>query len=365
MAQTLRLTLLILRAYLRDRSALFFSFFVPFLLMVIFGFLNFGSLGRVDIGIVDDARNTDSERFISTLGQVGTLRIVRVDRDAMLRALRRSDLDLALVIPPDFAISSGPGARPSPPTIELYENEAAPQESGVGRAIVGDVIDRISFAAAGGAPVVNVSRQEVSGVRLRYVDFLVPGILGLNLMQLNVFSVAFALVSQRQRGVLRRIFATPLDPRRFVAAHGLMRLLLSAVQVAILLAVAFLLFQVRVVGSLGELFVVSLLGAVPFLMQGFAIAGWAKTENQVPPIANLITLPQFFLSGVFFPKEAAPEIVRPITELLPLTFVNDALREISTQGATLWDVRAEVAGLVVWSVVSFAIAVRLLRFEQT
>ncbi|MBI2773105.1 MAG: ABC transporter permease [Chloroflexi bacterium] len=350
---------MLLRAYVRDRSALFFTFFLPFLFMIIFGFLNFGSLGRVDVGIVDEAGNPDSERFVQSLAQIPSLRIERVARDAMARKLQRSELDLAIVIPADFRI------RPlaAPAAIQLYENQATTQEVAVGRAIIGDVIDRISFAAAGSAPVITVSRQEVSGVRLRYVDFLVPGILGLNVMQLNIFSIAFALVAQKQRGVLRRIFATPLDPRRFVAAHGLMRLILSMVQVGILLVVAFLLFQVQVVGNIFALFAVALIGAVPFLMQGFALAGWAETENQVPPVANLLTLPQFFLSGVFFSKEAAPALIRPISDLLPLTLLNDALREISTQGATLWDVRSQLLGLVVWAVVSFAVAVRLLRFE--
>ncbi|MEK7285045.1 MAG: ABC transporter permease, partial [Chloroflexota bacterium] len=208
-------------------------------------------------------------------------------------------------------------------------------------------------------------REAISGVRLRYVDFLVPGILGLNVMQIGVFSVAFGLVIQKQRGVLRRLMATPLDPKRFLAAHTLMRLVLAAAQVAILLLVAFLLFRVVIVGSLLDLFAVALIGAVPFLMQGFALAGWAKTDNQAAPLANLITLPQFFLSGVFFPKEAAPEAIRPLTNLLPLTLFNDALREISTQGSSFWDVRMQVAGLVVWTAIGFILAVRLLRFEST
>ena len=362
MRQTLRFTGMLLRAYVRDRSAMFFSFFLPFLLMVIFGFLNFGAIGGVDLGVVDDARNADAERFVTALRQIPSLRVQAVDRETALRKLRRSELAIAIVVPADFRIAPARPGAPVP-TLQVYENEAAPQQVAIGRSIIGDVIDRFSFAAAGAAPVAAVSREVVSGVRLRYVDFLVPGILGLTVMQLNIFSVAFALVAQKQRGVLRRFFATPLEPRRFVAAHGLMRLLLSLVQVAILLLVAFALFRVQVVGSVLDVFIVALIGAVPFLMQGFALAGWAGTENQVPPIANLITLPQFFLSGVFFSKDAAPQVIRPVTDLLPLSLLNDALREISTQGASIWDERMPVLGLVAWAVVSFAVAVRLLRFE--
>lgn len=362
MGQTLRFTAMLVRAYVRDRTALFFTFFLPFLLMVIFGFLNFGGFTRVDLGVVDRAANADSERFVAILREVPTLRVRALDEAGAMRSLRRSELDLALVLPADFRITPA-RAGSAVPTVPVFENLAAPQEAAVGRAVIAEVIDRVSFAAAGAVPSVQIARQEVSGVRLRYVDFLVPGILGLNVMQLNIFSVAFALVAQKQRGVLRRIFATPLDPRRFVAAHGLMRLILSTAQVLILLVVAFALFQVRVVGNLADLVVVSILGALPFLMQGFALAGWGQTENQVPPVANLITLPQFFLSGVFFPKEAAPDAIEPITAYLPLTLLNDALREISAQGATLWDVRLQVAGLIVWTVIGFALAVRFLRFE--
>lgn len=361
MRQTLRFTGSLLRAYVRDRSALFFTFFMPFLFMLIFGSLNFGALGRIDVGYVDEAGGPDAQRIVGALQQVSALRLVRIDdRSALDRRLQRSELDMGLVLPSGFRIA--PGSAPA--TLELYANQAAPQESAVGRSIVMDVVGRVSLAASGSAPAVTVAERQVAGVRLRYVDFLVPGILGMNVMQLNIFSVAFALVIQRQRGVIRRIFATPLSPARYLAAHSLLRLALSIAQVGILLTLAFLLFEVRVVGSLADLLVVAIAGAVAFLMQGFAIAGWARTENQVPPVANLITLPQFFLSGVFFPKETAPDLIEPITGFLPLTLFNDALREISAQGASLWDVRAQLLGLVVWGVLGFLLAVRLLKLRE-
>src|SRR5947207_6225465 len=159
-------------------------------------------------------------------------------------------------------------------------------------------------------------------------------------MQLAVFSVAFALVADKQRGVLRRIMATPVRITNLLTAHVLTRLVIATGQVAVLLLVALLLFTVTIVGGLVPLVAVALLGSVLFLTIGFALAGWAETENQVPAIAQLITLPQFFFSGVFFSKEAAPALIRPITNVLPLSFLNDALREIAVQGATLWDVPA-------------------------
>jgi ABC-2 type transport system permease protein len=361
--QTLRLTSLLLRAYARDRIALFFSLVVPLMLMVIFGYLNLGDFGRVSVAIDDRAKNTASMQFVGALRDIETLQISERRTEEALTRLRRTELDMLIVIPADFTIAA---TRPgqSVPQLTVYGDDARPQQVAVGRQIVREVINRLSFAVTGTAPVVGVRDETVQGVRLRYVDFLVPGILGVNIMQLAIFSVAFALVTDKTRGVLRRIMATPVRVPSLLTAHVLTRLVIAAGQVAVLLLVALILFNVTIVGGLGPLIVVALLGTILFLTIGFALAGWAQSENQVPAIAQLITLPQFFFSGVFFSKNAAPEAIRPITNLLPLTFLNDALREISVQGATLWDVRTQILGLLVWALLGFVLAVRLFRFEK-
>ncbi len=362
MRQILAYAAMLLRAYARDVPALFFSLIVPLLIMVIFGLLNLGAFGHVNLAVVDEARNADSARFVETLSAVPTLRVERADRDEAIRRVARSEIDMAVVVPSDFRVApAARGARV--PTVTVYENVERPQQVSVGKAILAQIVDGISFAVAGTGPIVELREEPVSAHRLRYVDFLVPGILGMNVMQLAVFSVAFGLVADRKNGVLRRIMATPMPPHRFLAAHVLMRLVLAVLQVLVLVGVARLAFGVQFVGSLVDVLALTTLGAVLFLTVGFAVAGWARTENQVPPVANLITLPQFFLSGVFFPRDAVPEAIRGVTGLLPLTFLNDAVREVSTQGATLWDVRGDVAGLVVWSIVGFLLAARLFRFE--
>src|SRR5437764_7340494 len=356
MRQTLRLFGLLLRAYLRDRTALFFSLIVPLMLMVIFGYLNLGEFGRVSLAIDDQAKNSASDQLTTILKGIDTLDVTESSTDAALTKLRRTELDMLVVIPADFAIAP---ARPGQtvPQVTVYGDDARPQQVAVGRQIVAQVIDRLSFAVTQTAPVIGVKDETVQGVRLRYVDFLVPGILGVNIMQLAIFSVAFALVADKQRGVLRRIMATPVRVPNLLAAHVLTRLVIATGQVAVLLLVALVLFNVTIVGGLAPLLVIALLGSVLFLTIGFALAGWATSENQVPAIAQLITLPQFFFSGVFFSKEAAPAVIRPITNLLPLTFLNDALREISVQGATLWDVRTQLLGLVGWTAIGLVLAV--------
>lgn len=362
MGQVLGYTVMLLRAYARDRTALFFGFLFPLLFMVLFGVLNFGGSVSVDLAVVDEAKSPESASFIATLEKIETLKVTKGEREAEIAKLTAGDRDLVLVIPSDFRIAP---ARPgtSVPTLTLFENSAEPEAGAIGRAILNSVVNQLSFAVTQTAPVVSLKREEVTGRNLKYVDFLTPGILGMTIMQLGISSVAFAFVAERQRGVIRRIMATPIPRRNYIAAHVLQRLILAVVQVLILLAVAVFAFNVTVVGGLGSLLLVAVLGAVVFLCLGFAVTGLLATENQAAVATQIVTLPQLFLSGVFFSRDAVPAFLKPVADYLPLTFLNDALRGIATTGATLADVGGELIGLGVWAVVSFILAYRLFRLD--
>ncbi len=362
MSQILGYTLMLTRAYTRDRTALFFGFFFPLIFMILFGVLNLGSFGHVNIGIVDEASNPDSERFVATLGRMETLRISRGARAAELERLEAGDRDLVVVLPSDFRIAPARPGQPVP-ALTVYANTGRPEQAGVGMAVIAQSVDQLSFAVTQTAPVLAVRQEQIAGRNLRYVDFLTPGILGMTIMQLGISGVAFAFVVDRQRGVIRRIMATPIRRRNYLAAHVLQRLALAVLQVLILLGVAILMFHVNVVGNLGALLLVTILGAALFISLGFAVTGVVATENAVPPVTQLVTLPQMFLSGVFFPRDAAPEFLRPIANVLPLTYLNDALRDISTAGASLGGVAPQLAGLAVWTVISFVLAFRFFRLD--
>ena len=205
MRQTVRLFGLLLRGY--------FSLVVPLMLMVIFGYLNLGDFGRVSVAIDDQAKNQSSKQLIDILKGINTLVVTEQTTDDALNHLKRTELDMLVVIPSDFVIAPARPAQAVPQLI-VYGDDARPQQVAVGRQIIAQVIDRLSFAVTQTAPVIAVKDETVQGVRLRYVDFLVPGILGVNIMQLAIFSVAFALVADKQRGVLRRIMATPVRVAR-------------------------------------------------------------------------------------------------------------------------------------------------------
>jgi ABC-2 type transport system permease protein len=140
-------------------------------------------------------------------------------------------------------------------------------------------------------------------------------------------------------------------------------MIIGVLQVGLLIGLSVVIFKVQIVGSMLNIFILAFLGVLVFLAFGFAIAGWAKDENQAAPVANLISFPMLFLSGTFIPRETLPEWLQKITGFLPLTYLADAMRQVSTQGADLWQVRGDILGLVVWGVVVFIIAIRVFKWE--
>lgn len=362
MGQVMAYTAKLLRAYVRDRTALFFGFFFPLIFMLLFGVLNLGSTTRVSLAVADEADNADSRRFVQALSAIETLRLSAGARAELAAKLEAGERDMVLVIPADFRLAPA-RAGASVPRVALLTSSARPEQAAIGSAILTQVIDQISFAITQTAPLIAIERREVSGRDLRYVDFLTPGILGMTIMQSGIASVAFPFVVQRQRGVIRRIMATPIPRRSFMAAHVLERLVTLVAQVLILLGVAILAFQFAVVGSLAGLLAIAILGALVFLCLGFAVTGVVATENAVPAVMQIVTLPQMFLSGVFFSREAVPVFLRPIADYLPLTFLNDALRSVSTQGASIDRIAPQLLGLAVWTLVSFVLAFRFFRLE--
>ena len=362
MGQILRYTAMLLRSYTRDRTALFFGFFFPLIFMALFGILNLGAIGNVNLAIDDEARNADSARFVSTLTGISTFKVTSGTRGELDKKLSDGNVDLVLVIPSDFRVAPA-RAGTATPTLTLLTSSARGEQGEIGAAIITQVVDQLSFAVTQTSPIVTTKREEVAGRNLRYVDFLTPGIIGMTIMQLGIASVAFAFVVDRQRGVIRRILATPISRRNFLAAQVLERLILAVIQVLILLGVAVLLFKVTVVGSMLVLIAVTILGAAVFLCIGFAVTGLVATENAAPPVTQLVTLPQMFLSGVFFSREAVPAFLKPVADVLPLTYLNDALRSVAVNGAGLADILPQLAGLAVWIVVSFVLAFRLFRLD--
>ena len=355
---TLVLTIASLKMWFRDKQALFWSMLLPLIFMVIFGLMNFGSLGRVDLGIVNLANSPASQGMLEALKSIEALDITYLaDRQTALAALEEGEWDLVLVVPPGF------GASIEPLDLEVLFNEGRPQESQVGLAVLGQVLDELTFRMSDASRLFVIDATPVGGRNVRYIDFLLPGIVAMSIMQMGLFSVAFAFVQLKRQGILRRLLATPVRPASFLFAQVVTRLAVSILQTAVLLTVAVVFFNVHVAGSLLAIFLLALIGGAVFISLGFAISGWASTEEVAAPLANVIALPMIFLSGVFFPRQAMPEVLQTVTEYLPLTYLANSLRSVAIDGATLWSQWVGIAGLAAWLLVTYVLAIKLFRWE--
>jgi ABC-2 type transport system permease protein len=362
-----------LKAYYRNRSAMFFSLLVPLMIMVIFGLLNLGGGSTSEtVGIVDKARNPSSEQIVQSLKKVSVLKLDFGSESSELNALKKGDRAAVVVLPPDLGslitcpAGSPPSCRPRPKpvTIPVYGNKTKPQDAQISRAIVTQFFDSASFAALGQhGGIYQAAAQDLPGQNTTYTDFLVPGIIALSIMQTGIFSVAFAFVQQKQTGVLRRLMATPMRVSEFLAAQVSTRLIMAAVQVVILVAVAVVAFHFRLAGNVIELLMACILGSAIFIAVGFAISGYASDEQAVPAIANIIVLPMMFLSGIFFPRDSMPGWLHRISDFLPLTYVTDAIRSVSVNGSHLWNLGPDVIGIAVWLMITVVLAIRLFRWE--
>lgn len=198
---------------------------------------------------------------------------------------------------------------------------------------------------------------------MSYVDFVVPGLITMSLLQMTIFSIAFVVAQQREKGVLKRLFATPMRPWDFMIAQVLTRLIIGLIQVMLLIAVAILALNYHMNGSFLAVIAVAILGILVFLSLGFIISGIAKTVETVPAIANMILFPMIFFGNIFFPLDNLPKWLKPVAEVLPIKYLADALRNIMTLGKSIFDVKGDILGLAVWLIIFLVIATRVFTFS--
>lgn len=196
----------------------------------------------------------------------------------------------------------------------------------------------------------------------RYIDFLIPGLLGMSLLSSSLWALSSPLVTMRGGKLLKRLAATPMRRSHFFVAFLTGRLLFALAEVLFFCAFARWLFNVPMFGSYAAFIVVGLLGALAFASLGLLVAIRARTEESVGGLINLVSMPMLFLSGVFFSSENFPGWLQPFIHVLPLTLVNDSLRAIMLEGAGLMSQGASMAMLAGWAVIPTVLALRLFRW---
>lgn len=340
------------KMFMRQREAIIWTILLPLFMVFLFSFVKFDGIGHVSVGIVNHSQDTT---LVGILRPIQALRISQGREDDELARLKKGDRAMVLVIPAAFQ----PTGQDS---LTLFLNAERPQETQAGRLIVQHALDELVLREN------HLSRHAlrtklVNSRNLTYIDFLLPGILAMSIMQSGVFGVAFGFVMLKKRGILRRLLVTPMTTDDFIIAQVATRLLVLMTQVVIMVGAGVLFFHLHFIGSIFNMIIVALLGGVVFLSIGFALSGISKSEDQVAPLANIITLPMLMLSGVFFSRSNLPGFAHAVTDFFPLTYLADGLRSIAIEGATLAGVFPQLLGLAVWSVITLFIAVKAFRWE--
>jgi ABC-2 type transport system permease protein len=239
-----------------------------------------------------------------------------------------------------------------------YRYDPARPESVVARAAVDGALE----ASAGRRDVLVTSSEASSEPGARYIDFLIPGMLGMNLLNSGLWGIGFALVDMRQRKLLKRFVATPMRRSHFLLALASSRLVLMLIDLVLLLGFGMLVFHMRVMGSWLSILLIAALGAFTFGGVGLLTASRAQKIEAVTGLINLVVMPMWIFSGVFFSYERFPPVVQPLIKALPLTALNDALRATILEGASLPAQAARLLILCFWGILSYVLALRWFRW---
>ncbi len=358
------LTVANLRSFVRDRAALFWTLAFPVIFVVLFGTIfSGGGTPEYQVGWVDEDRTPASSRLRSAFSATSFLKLTDgADRVVVLAAMKTGDLDAIIVVPQGVGAAVGadlPGTRAD---LVVYTDASQANTSTAIQQTVAQIVGGVNQALSGRPPVLGVEPQSIQTERLGSTSFFVPSILAMALMQLGVFS-AIPLVALREKLILKRLSATPLKRWTLVGSNVMVRLILGAVQTALILGIGILAMGVQVTGGPLAIAGLVVLGAMTFIALGYVIASFARTEEAANGITQVVQLPMMFLSGIFFPLELMPDWLRGVAVFMPLTYLGDALRQTMVGGAPFAPLGVDVLVLAAWLVVSMVISARFFRWQ--
>ena len=337
------LTLARFREFARESGAVFWTFGFPLLLTVALGiaFRN-QPPPTAAVGVLESASASQTAEVLSKADGL-TAKVVSAEEAE--KGLRTGQLALVIEASPEgTATYRFDPTRPEAKAVRLEVNDALQRSEG--RQDVRPARD-VATSAPGA----------------RYIDWLVPGLLGMQLMNGSLWGIAFAIVNARQRKLLKRLAATPMRRADYLLSFILSRFTFMALEVPVLLGFAAVTFGVEVRGSLLAVVFVALLGAASFAGIGLLCAARSENTETANGLVNLVTLPMFVLSGVFFTSARFPAVIQPFLHLLPLTALNEALRALVNDGAPLSSLLTQMVVMAVWAVIPFGIALRIFRWS--
>lgn len=338
-----QLTLQRIVTFLREPEALFWVFAFPVLMALALG-IAFRNQGPQTSHVAIEG-GPRSAAAITALRASPDLVTDTLSAEAGVLALRRGRIAVFVRVP-----------LVGPPVIAY---DPSRPETRLAYLSVQDALER----GAGRADIVRATTDTRVRPGARYIDFLIPGLIGMNLLGTGMWGIGFPIANARQQKLLKRLVATPMRRRDYLLSLMLARMVWLALEVLAVLGFGMLAFGVAVRGSWPALVILCFVGALAFSALGLLVASRARTIEAVSGLMNFVMLPMWLLSGTFFPSERFPAFLQPFVQALPLTIINSALRAVMNEGATLTGSAAPIALLAAWTVVAFGASLRLFRWD--
>lgn len=334
----------------RNIAALFWNLAFPALFILMFGAVFQGG-GMSSFSVGTAGANTESRAAIESAMHDSEAFDVEVgDEQTELDALRNDDRNVVLVFPAD----------PATP-ISMYSSDTGGPTGqiavGAVRSLVMDVL--------GQAEGIGIEQRTLETLNASYIDWFVPGIIAMSLMNSGIIGIATAFVSFREKGILRRIKVTPFPLWKFLLARIIASLTMSLITTGILLVIGWLAWDLTVRGNWGVILISIIMSALAMLAIGYAIAAFARNTEAAAAYANMITFPMMFLSGVFFPIGTMPAWLLPLVKVMPLTYAAEAIRKPMLYGDGLDAIATELLVLATFFIVGLIVAVRFFRWDAT
>ncbi len=358
------ITVASLRSIMRSPSAVVFSFVFPFVFILVFGFIG-NSGNRQNFRVVMEKNADTGNVLFSTLKNTEGLKVVSyASAEEMQLDMQKGKIAGIINIQKNDSgsIPYSVGMRST-----TSSNNKWPQLKALLESKINEVSNLQYKNRAAYADFDFDYKRDISEIRqYKTIDFILPGQLGFSLLSSGVFGVAFMFFNLRSTLVLKRFFATPVSRTFIILGESFSRVIFQMITAIVIIGAGYLFFGFTLIHGMQtflEMLVLSFIGLILFMGFGFIISGMATSDSSIPPLANLITMPQFLLGGTFFTIDAFPKWLQPISKAMPLTHLNDAMRSVAFEGHNLWDVRTEIGILLLWTIGVYFVATKVFKWQ--
>ena len=349
----------------REKVAIFFVFLFPLMFLFVFGSIFSGDKNvSFRVALLNESNSQFSQKFSEQIKQNNIFKVDSEvsDMDRAKEKMNRGQIDATIILPKGFGDVASGKNYPSGQAEILYDQNNQSAGTTLGSVMEG-IFKEINNNFIKSETPFTVKAESTATKGLTQFDYTFTGIMGFTLLSLGIYGPTSVFPRLKQKGVLRRYQLTTLKVWQYFVGNVISNSFIGLLSVGVMFAVALLIFDLNMRGNYFNLAVVVVLGVVMLYGIGLAIGGWARTESQAAPLAQVITLPMMFLSGVFFPVFLMPELLQNITKFIPLTPIIDALRLIVTENASLIDLWPQLAIVIGWIIIIYLIAFKVFRWE--